>query len=179
MVKVKATAKANGKAKATGKAQASGAAQSSDKAKALPNQAEGEDCLAPRKPMGQLGAQAVKDHLQKLKREDNSEPLARHESLKGRKAKLDFALNLRLDRSASFPSAMDTHKASAREEQGQEEGWLTMEQIALKEGLTHYLTMRVRRTSWSRFWKGCPRGNTRTLGGQPRATSNMSTLVSP
>jgi hypothetical protein len=90
--------------------------------------------------MGQLGAQAVKDHLNELKREGDPKPLAHYESLKGHKAKLDFALSLKLDRKASFRSAMETHKASTREEQGQEEGWLTMEQIALKEGLTHYLT---------------------------------------
>jgi len=94
--------------------------------------------LQPGKPMGQLGAQAVKDHLQRLKRAGHPGPLVHYEGLKGHKAKLDFALSLKLDREASFLSAQETHKAGVVEEEGLEEGWLTEAQVAAKEGLTNY-----------------------------------------
>ena len=129
--KRKATAKALGKAHAKGKAQgkAKGKAQGKAQDKAVAKAkaatlaiADGSGSagwaqLQPGQPMGQLGAQAVKDHLQKLKRQGNPAPVAHYESLKGHKAKLDFALALKLDREASFLTAQESHKAGILEEE--------------------------------------------------------------
>jgi hypothetical protein len=134
--KCQAKAKAQGKAqgKATAKAGAKGAAPDSSQGAG----SAGWDCIQAGKSMGQLGAQAVKYHLQRLNKAGNPGPLVHYEGLKGHKAKLEFALSLKLDREASFLSAQECHKASVMEEDGMEEGWLTEAQVAAKEGLSNY-----------------------------------------
>ena len=89
--------------------------------------------------MGSLGAQTVKDHLKLLAREGKPQALAHYENLKGNKAKLDFALKLKVDREGAFMQLTEEHKVEVSKMTGEEEGWLTQDQIAIHEGLSHYM----------------------------------------
>jgi hypothetical protein len=63
---------------------------------------------------------------------------------------------LKLDRDASFLSALETHKATSKEEEGQEEGWLTKDQVAMKEGLVNYLTNECQKELLEQILEGLP-----------------------
>ncbi len=77
--------------------------------------------------MGQLGAQTVKEHLKRLVAQDpvkNNKLLDHSESLKGYSAKLNFALQLKVDRDGSFMTATEVHSAASMDKSGFEDGWL-------------------------------------------------------
>ena len=80
------------------------------KDKVVVGSAKGWDMVQPGQPKDPFGAQVVKDHRQALERNGNPLALEHYESLKGNKAKVDFALSLTLRRDDLFPSAMETRK---------------------------------------------------------------------
>ena len=66
--------------------------------------------------MGQLGGQTVNDHLKRLVAQDpvkNNKLLGHYESLKGYSAKLNFALQLKVDRDGSFMAATEVHSTAS------------------------------------------------------------------
>ena len=85
--------------------------------------------------MGQLGAQTVKDHLKRLVAQDpvkNKNLLDHYESLKGYSAKLNFALQLKVDRDGSFMTATEVHSTASMDKSGFEDGWLEDSIVASK-----------------------------------------------
>jgi len=151
---VKPVAKADAKAKATqvaaeAKAKAKALAQPVDEApeaeegdggriKASRGDALGWQDIQPGKSMGQRGAQAVKDHLAMMAKCGNPGPQKHYEALKSRTEKRDFALSLKLDRSASFLQVVEQHSASSIKRQTDMEGWITDAQVAIHEGLPNW-----------------------------------------
>jgi hypothetical protein len=118
-------AKAGGLAKAKSKANA---ASSGRCTKELGTRGgKGWDSIQEGQPMGQLGAQTVKDHLKRLVAQDpvkNKKLLDHDESLKGYSAKLNFALQLKVDRDGSFMTATEVHSTASMDKSGFEDGWL-------------------------------------------------------
>ena len=87
------------------------------------------DIIRPSKPIGQLGSQGV--HLRALLQKGNPEPLNHYERLKGNKANVESALSLTLDRDNSCLNAMETHTGETLDESSVQEGWLTVQHIAM------------------------------------------------
>ena len=114
-----AKAKAGGLAKAKSKAKA---ASSSRCTKELGTRGgKGWDSIQEGQPLGQLGAQTVKDHLNRLVAQDpvkNKKLLDHYESLKGYSAKLNFALQLKVDRDGSFMTATEAHSTASMDKSG-------------------------------------------------------------
>jgi hypothetical protein len=106
--------------------------------------------------MGQLGAQAVKDHLKSLARQGNQKPLQHCEALKGNRAKQEFALQIKCDREASFMQLEEMHKVEVKQTVGEEEGWLTKDQIAQHEGFTNYLDNEYQKQMLEDVLEGLP-----------------------
>ena len=71
--------------------------------------AKGWDDIQPdSKCMGKLGAMAVMDHLRSLAKKGNPTPLDHYRNLKGQE-KIDFAVQLKVDREAAFMKVVESH----------------------------------------------------------------------
>ena len=157
--KAKHGAKGPAKAKASiAKAKAGGLAKAKSKAKEASSSrctkelgtrgGKGWDSIQEGQPMGQLGAQTVKDHLKRLVAQDpvkNKKLLDHYESLKGYSAKLNFALQLKVDRDGSFMTATEVHSTASMDKSGFEDGWLEDSMVASKLGLLMWSTDKVHR----------------------------------
>jgi hypothetical protein len=145
--KAKAGGLAKAKAKASGKPKPQAQEASSSSATQLGTRGgKGWDSIQPGKAMGQVGAQTVKDHLKRLVTQDqakNQHLLDHYESLKGYSAKLNFALQLKVDRDGSFMTATETHSTAALDKSGFEDGWLEDSMVASKLGLLMWATDQV------------------------------------
>ena len=93
-----AKSKAKAKAKCTGNGKAS-----TGEAKGWSEIQQGNN------HMGKLGAQAVMDHLKSLAKCGKPQALATYKGLKGTQEKLEFALQLKVDREAAFLSVKENH----------------------------------------------------------------------
>ena len=136
-------AKAQGKAKATAKA----TAKAQGPAPALGSRGgKGWDAIQAGQPMGQLGAQAIKDHLNSLVAANpskNQHLLEHYEGLRKHSDKLSFALQLKVDREGSFLTATETHSTATVDKAGFEDGWLEDSIVASKLGLTMWATDQI------------------------------------
>ena len=139
-------AKPEGQAKANAKGQAKAKPQepSSSSGDPLgPKGGKGWANIQPGQPMGQLGAQCVKDHLKMLvatSPEKNKQLLDHYEGLRKYSDKLNFALQLKLDRTGSFMTATETHPTESADKHGFEDGWLEDSMVAHKLGLLMWTT---------------------------------------
>jgi hypothetical protein len=127
--------------------------------------------------MGKLGAQAVMDHLKSLAKCGKPQALATYKGLKGTQEKLQFALQLKVDREAAFLSVKENHAVETSTRDSFVRGWLTEAQVARELGLINYNFFVT--PSWNSSemsWKGCPRSPMTGLTWQPRGTSSMSTV---
>ena len=114
-----AKAKAGGLAKAKSKAKEASSARCTKELGT--SGGKGWDSIQEGQPMGQLGAQTVKDHLKRLVAQDpvkNNKLLGHYESLQGYSAKLNFALQLKLDRDGNFMTATAVHSAAYMDKSG-------------------------------------------------------------
>ena len=75
---------------------------------------------------------------QLAKKQPNGEDkLMHYKSLKGQK-KLDFALQLVVDRDCSFMTVKEFHQVESSRSQGCVEGWVTEPWVSQHEGITNY-----------------------------------------
>ena len=140
--KPKGKAKSQGKAKPKGKAQPQEPVSSSDGALG-PKGGKGWATVQPGQPMGQLGAQAVKDHLKALVAADpkkNNHLSEHYEELRKYSDQLHFALQLKLDMSGSFMTASETHASAFVDKSGFEDGWIEGSMAANRLGLLMWST---------------------------------------
>ena len=81
--------------------------------------------------MGKLGNMAVLDRLKPLaKKQPNGEDTLKHyKGLEGQE-KLDFALQLKVDRDAAFVTVRESHKMENSKTQQAVEGWITEPLVA-------------------------------------------------
>jgi hypothetical protein len=159
--KAKHGAKGPAKAKAKAsiaKAKADGLANAKSKAKQASSSrctkelgargGKGWDSIQEGQPTGQLGAQTVKDPLKWLVAQgpvNNNKLLDHYESLKGYSAKLNFALQLKVDRDGSFMTATEVHSTASMDKSGFEDGWIEDSMVANKLGLLMWSTDKVHR----------------------------------
>ena len=151
--KAKAQAKANVKSQAKAKVKAKAKAQVPPKgpdpkdknqanqdAKASRGGAKGWTDIVPgATTLGKLGAMAVTDHLKSLAKKGNQGPLDHYKTLKGPE-KIDFALQLKVDREAAFLTCKETHSLETVQESHWITGWVTDALVAKEEGLFNYNT---------------------------------------
>jgi hypothetical protein len=160
----KAALKAKGKAKAHAKARA--AAKEQDKepcevpdveaGKSSKGHAKGwKDIEAGKTFMGKLGAMAVMDQLKSLAKKGNTAPLENYKTLKPAD-KMEFALQLKLDREASFMSVTENHSMETSITQNSSKGWLTNAQIARDLGLINYTTCELQAKELAEVLEGLP-----------------------
>ena len=76
-------------------------------------------------------------------------------------------------------SAHNSHNTTVISKEGDEEGWLTMDQIAAKAGLHHYVNNPSQKDLLDHIIEGLPQSLHKGLGGLPRATSSVRTPWSP
>jgi len=88
--------------------------------------------------MGKLGAQAVMDQLKSLAKCGKPQALATYKGLKGTQEKLQFALQLKVDREAAFLSVKENHAVETSTRDSFVRGWLTEAQVARELGLINY-----------------------------------------
>ena len=86
-----------------------------------------------------MGATAVSDHLKSLAKNGNTQALAKYKTLKGQD-KIDFAVQLKVDREASFCTTKEIHSLKTQVDNTWINGWLTDAQVAKEEGLYNYTT---------------------------------------
>ena len=65
--------------------------------------------------------------------------------MKGYSAKLNFALQLKVDRDGSFMSATEVHNTTSMDKSGFEDGWLEDSMVANKLGLLMWSTDKVQK----------------------------------
>lgn len=172
--KAKATPKSAAKGKAAhakGKAAASGKAESSSakgakgqgkcgKADHQPPQekreSKGWEEIQPGKPMGKLGATVVLNKCLSLAKAGKPEALDHYRSLKSQSAKQAFALQLKVDKEASFMTATEIHSVESSKANNFVEGWLTEEQIAFELKLLNWETNESQGKKLQDFLEGLP-----------------------
>ena len=93
---------------------------------------EGKGTLSKRASM------AVLARCSTLAKNGNPGPLETYRNLPRGQAKFDFALALKMDRSAAFLLAKEVDSTSQSSKRKWVSGWLTEDQIAQKEGLVNY-----------------------------------------
>ena len=140
--KVLAKAQAKGMAKSQAKGEASAQPKpgvcSADTSKAGRGDAKGWADITPgATSLGKLGAMAVADHLKSLAKKGNTGPLDHYKTLKGQE-KIEFALQLKVDRTAAFFTCKESHKLETLKENTLVTGWLTDFQIAKEEGIQNF-----------------------------------------
>jgi hypothetical protein len=126
-------AKGKGKAKAKAKA-------TIGKQKAPPGEAKGWQDVQDGKPLTKLALVAVKDRLKAMNKAGNPEPLKKYTSLSTQHERQAFALQLKLDRDASFLTVCESHSVENYSSSGWLQGWLTEAQVAHQEALFNYTT---------------------------------------
>ena len=160
-LKGKAKAKAKSQAKANIKAPAVAKAQPKSAPVALGGrssrgEAKGWNDIQPGKAsMGKLGAMAVMDQLKALARHGNSQPLDTYKSLKGQQ-KLDFAMQLKIDREASFMTVTENHSMEISNTQSSVSGWLSEAQVAQEVGLINFTTCTIQASQLKDVLEGLP-----------------------
>ena len=161
----KAAAKASAKAstKAAGKAAAKGGAQGDVDAEAYgadlgSSRHSALDLINPKEGLGQKGAQAVMDNLNRITKKDPAKAhLIDHwKSLPKGDAKLDFALKLKVDREASFMLLKEVHETGNSKGTRMKQMWFTEDQIAKEEGLTNYLDNAIQQQKLKDILEGLP-----------------------
>jgi hypothetical protein len=90
--------------------------------------------------LGKNAAQTVLDHVKSLAKQGNRAPLDFYKSLKTGHERVNFALQLKVDRKAAFMTVSEVHKIESSQKTKVKELWLTEPQVAVKEGLIHYNT---------------------------------------
>jgi hypothetical protein len=149
----KAAARVAAKAGAQGDvdAEAYGADRGSSRPSAL-------DFINTKDGLGQKGAQAVMDHLNRIVKKDPAKAhLIDHwKSLPRGDAKLDFALKLKVDREASFMLLKEVHETGTSKGAKVRQMWLTEDQIAKEEGLTNYLDNAIQQQKLKDILEGLP-----------------------
>ena len=137
--KAKAQCQTDGQAKGKAKAQAKGQAQDLQP-RAPKGSARGWDDIQPdSKSMGKLGAMAVMGQLKSLAKRGNTAPLDHYRNLKGQE-KIDFAVQLKVDREAAFMKVVESHSLETSVNNQWVKGWITEAQVAKEEGLFNYST---------------------------------------
>jgi len=108
--------------------------------------------------LGQKRAQAVLDHLHRIVKKDPAKAhLIDHwKSLSRGGAKLDFALELKVDREASFILLKELHETGTSKGAKVRQMWLTEDQIAKEEGLTNYLDNAIQQQKLKDILEGLP-----------------------
>ena len=158
-LKSKAKAKSLPKAHAQGKAGAKAKEQSAAGlvgGKASRGDAKGWEDIQPGKTsMGKLGAMAVMDHLKHLAKNGNSMPLETYKNLKGTQ-KVEFAMQLKLDREAGFLTVTENHSLEISNTQMSVNGWLTEAQVAQELGLINFTTCPVQGAQLKDVLEGLP-----------------------
>lgn len=158
-LKAKGTAKSQPKAQAKGKAGAKAQAKSAPEAlggKASKGDAKGWAEIQPGKQgMGKLGAMAVMDHLKSLAKQGKSKPLDTYKTLKGQ-AKVDFAMQLKLDREASFMTVTENHSMEISNTKSTVTGWLSEAQVAHELGLLNFTTCTIQASQLKDVLEGMP-----------------------
>ena len=90
--------------------------------------------------MSKIALVAVKDRLKAMNKAGNPEPLKKHNSLTTQQERHTFALQLKLDRDASFLTVCESHSVENSSSSGWVQGWLTDAQVAHQEALFNYTT---------------------------------------
>jgi hypothetical protein len=145
--KGKVKAKAKAKAKATiGKKQE----------KAAPGEAKGWKDVQEGKPLTKLALVAVKDRLKAMNKAGNPEPLKKYTSLTTQQERQSFALQLKLDRDASFLTVLESHSVENSSSSGWVQGWLTDAQVAHQEALLNYTTCEDQKQKLEDILDGLP-----------------------
>ena len=155
--KAKAAIKEIGKAKAKAKTKVpAGAVAVAVGGKATKGSAKGWDEIQQGKAgMGKLGAMAVMDHLKHLHKQGKTQPLETYKTLKGQ-AKLDFAMQLKLDRDASFMTVTEKHSLEMSNSQSTVNGWLSEAQVAQEYGPINDTTCNIQGTQLKDILEGMP-----------------------
>ena len=87
--------------------------------------------LKPGEPLGQCGAQAVKDHLVRLEKQQGwSFPLEHWKSTKSYSAKREIAMKLALDRTGAFFKVLETQSLQTSHTKSLTTGWLHIWEVA-------------------------------------------------
>jgi hypothetical protein len=126
-------AKGKGKAKAKAKA-------TIGKEKAPPGEAKGWQDVQEGKPLTKIALVAVKDRCKALNKAGYPEPLKKYNSITNQQERHSFALQLKLDRDASFLTVCESHSIENSSSSGWVQGWLTEAQVAHQEALLNYTT---------------------------------------
>jgi hypothetical protein len=107
--------------------------------------------------MGKLGNMAVLDKLKQLaKKQPNGEKqLMHYKTLKGQE-KLDFAVQLKVDRDAAFMTVKESHKMENSKTQQAVEGWIIEPLVAQHEGIINYNTDATQRALLDDILAGLP-----------------------
>ena len=87
--------------------------------------------------MNKDGNMAVLGRLKTMEKNGNAEPLRIYKNLHGEE-KLQFALHLKIDRTAAFLSCQEYKKAETIATDEVKDGWLTEAMLANMQGLTNY-----------------------------------------
>jgi hypothetical protein len=105
--------------------------------------------------MNKDGNMAVLGRLKTMEKNGNTEPLRLYKSLHGEE-KLQFALQLKMDRTAAFLSCQEYKKAETIATDEVKDGWLTEAMIANMQGLTNYTKDESQRQRLAEFMEGLP-----------------------
>ena len=112
-----------------------------EKVRAVKGGAKGWDEIDPKKnTMTKLATMAVLDRLHALAKKGNSTPLETYKNLPLGPSRVDFAMQLKMDRDGSWCSVTEKHSLEAKDEKTWVSGWLSEEQIANHECLFDYVS---------------------------------------
>ena len=141
-VKAKDTAK-DTSAKATG-------------AKAAKGEAKGWQDVQEGQSLSKLALVAVKDRVKALAKAGNTEVLKKYNSLNSAHERHTFAMQLKLDRDASFLTVLESHSMENSSSSGWVQGWLSDAQVAHQEALNNFTTCADQKKKLDDILEGLP-----------------------
>ena len=141
-VKAKDTAK-DTSAKATG-------------TKAAKGEAKGWQDVQEGQPLSKLALVAVKDRVKALAKAGNTEVLKKYNSLNSAHERHSFAMQLKLDRDASFLTVVESHSMENSSSSGWVQGWLSDAQVAHQEALNNFTTCADQKKKLDDILEGLP-----------------------
>ena len=138
--------------------------------------------------MTKLANMAVLDRLKKLDKDNGTTDHVNHWKLLKGTDRLEFAVQLKVGRDASFMSVTESHAQINSNNNTNLQGLLIEAQVVAQEGLNQCHLVMHRSRCWLTVWRGCQavilealpiRPHEHAILRLPRATSSMNTLARP